>query len=137
MLKASRGAEIDMHDTIFRHNTPLGKFARHVGNRSDIVWVKTKYKSMPHQHPKKAWALLMDVHDIPGLRYHNMPVFLRAANAKQNSRNVRALYRKMGFSGRKHPSGGMARPFNMLASGLCRRIDLYGFSGDMGGKYFR
>ena len=43
----------------------------------------------------------------------------------------------MGFTGRKHPSGGMARPFNMLASGLCRRIDMYGFSGDMGGKYFK
>jgi hypothetical protein len=42
----------------------------------------------------------------------------------------------MGFVGRQHPSGGFARPINMLASKLCTRVDLYGFSGNMGGKYW-
>ena len=45
--------------------------------RSDIIWVKTKYKSMPHQKPTKAWALLMDVHEVPQLKYLGKPVFLR------------------------------------------------------------
>ena len=65
------------------------------------------------------------------------PVFLRSSAANHFARLRRKMYYKNDFGPRKHPSGGFARPMNLLASKLCRRIDLYGFSADMGGKYFK
>jgi hypothetical protein len=56
------------------------------------------------------------------------------AFAKERAR----WYRLAGGSKRKHPTGGFARAFNLLASGLCTRVDLYGFSFQphSSGKYF-
>uniref|UniRef100_A0A061RAB2 Alpha--sialyltransferase st3gal i-r2 n=1 Tax=Tetraselmis sp. GSL018 TaxID=582737 RepID=A0A061RAB2_9CHLO len=45
-------------------------------------------------------------------------------------------YKMAGGGSRNHPSGGFARPFALLASGLCTRVDLYGFSARPSGKYF-
>jgi hypothetical protein len=45
-------------------------------------------------------------------------------------------YKMAGASGKNHPSGGFARPLALLASGLCTRVDLYGFSSKASGKYF-
>lgn len=47
-------------------------------------------------------------------------------------------YRMAGGTRRRHPTGGFARPFQLLASGLCTRVDMYGFSfqPDSSGKYF-
>jgi hypothetical protein len=61
---------------------------------------------------------------------------LRASGAHPIARLRRELYALYGAKSAKHPSGGWARPLNVLASKLCTRVDIYGFSGDMGGKYF-
>ena len=79
--------------------------------------VNPKPDPNPHAHPGK-------------------PFFLRTTAASKFARERRQLYNLMGFTGRQHPSGGFARPTNMLASKLCTRVDVYGFSGNMGGKYW-
>lgn len=46
-------------------------------------------------------------------------------------------YKLAGAKAKNHPSGGFARPLSILASGLCTRVDLYGFSSKPSGKYFQ
>lgn len=138
MLKGKRGADIDAHDTVFRHNTPVRGFEQHVGKRSTIIWNKSTYQSKSGQGvPELAHALLMNIDKVPpSFRYKSKHIFLRAGAANPLARDRRAMYRLLGRGSRKHPSGGFSRPLNILASKLCTRVDLYGFSGLGGGKYF-
>ena len=46
------------------------------------------------------------------------------------------LYAMAGAGRKNHPSGGFSRPLSLLASGLCTRVDIYGFSSRPSGKYF-
>mmetsp|Transcript_46125 Transcript_46125/g.76861 ORF Transcript_46125/g.76861 Transcript_46125/m.76861 type:complete len:524 (-) Transcript_46125:80-1651(-) len=153
MLKSQRGKDIDAHDTIFRHNTPITGFEKFVGERSTIVYMKSKYTQSKYADEKHAglpptelaYAELKDISEVPReMKKEGKHIFLRAAGANHFARERRKLYALVGSSGTgrnpkpKHPSGGFARPLNLLASKLCTRIDLYGFSGGMvpGGKYF-
>jgi len=43
MMRSKRGADIDAHDTVFRHNTPLRGFEEYVGRRS------TRARTKPSQ----------------------------------------------------------------------------------------
>ena len=45
-------------------------------------------------------------------------------------------YEMAGAGPKNHPSGGFSRPLSLLASGLCTRVDIYGFSSRPSGKYF-
>jgi hypothetical protein len=152
-LKAQRGKDIDAHDTIFRHNTPITGFEKFVGERSTILYMKSKYTQSKYADEKHAglpptelaYAELKDISEVPReMKKGGKHIFLRAAGANHFARERRKLYALVGSSGTgrnpkpKHPSGGFARPLNLLASKLCTRIDLYGFSGGMvpGGKYF-
>ena len=146
LLKSTRGSEIDAHDTVFRHNTPTRGFEKNVGKKTGVVIVKSNYKAGgggagkaqgSGAKPSVAYMLLKNVDQLPkSLKVDGMPALLRAGGAHPIARLRRELYGLYGASGRKHPSGGWARPLNVLASKLCTRVDLYGFSGDMGGKYF-
>ena len=40
MIGGGRGKEIDDHDTILRHNTPMRGFEKDVGSRRSIVYMK-------------------------------------------------------------------------------------------------
>ncbi|XRB18485.1 glycosyltransferase family 29 [Pseudoscourfieldia marina] len=138
MMRSKRGADIDAHDTVFRHNTPLRGYEEYVGRRSTVIWNKSTYQAKPGQGvPELAHALLMNLDKVPpSLKYRSKHIFLRAGAANPLARDRRAMYRINGAGRRKHPSGGFSRPLNILASGLCTRVDLYGFSGQGGGKYF-
>ena len=148
LLKAQRGTEIDAHDTVLRHNTPLKGFAKNVGTKSSIIFVKSNYRQGGKGGLKAsdgvgsgmadlAYATLQDVSQAPkNFKSNGRPLFLRGGGAIPLARLRRELYKVSGQPRSKHPSGGFARPFNLLASRLCTRVDLYGFSGDMGGKYF-
>jgi len=142
LMRDQRGAEIDAHDTIFRHNTPTAGYEKYVGARSSIVYMKTKYTKSPPKGSinlakvELALAELKDIAEVPrSMRSNGKHIFLRASASNHFARERRKLYSMVG-AGRKHPSGGWARPINLLASKLCTRIDVYGFSGNMGGKYF-
>jgi len=140
MMSAERGAEIDAHDTIFRHNTPLKGYEKRVGSRRSVVYMKSKYQDRAGQmgDVELALAELKDISAMPqNMRSNGKMVFLRSGAANHFARLRRKLYMTLGYTGSKHPSGGWARPINLLASKLCTRIDLYGFSANMGGKYFK
>ena len=44
LLKGNRGAEIDMHDTVFRHNTPMKGFAKAVGTKTTFTIVNRTFQ---------------------------------------------------------------------------------------------
>jgi hypothetical protein len=82
--------------------------------------------------------LLKNIDLVPkSLKVEGRKVFLRMGGAHPIARLRRELYQLSGTPSKMHPTGGWARPLNLLASRLCERIDVYGFSGNnRGGKYF-
>jgi hypothetical protein len=58
LLGAGRGPQIDDHDTVLRHNTPMRGFETDVGSRRSVVYMKSKYSKAP---PKGMAASLKDV----------------------------------------------------------------------------
>jgi len=148
LLKGNRGAEIDMHDTVFRHNTPMKGFAKAVGTKTTFTIVKSNYagggggagkaQGKGDSKPEIAYMLLKNIDLVPkSLKVEGRKVFLRMGGAHPIARLRRELYQLSGTPSKMHPTGGWARPLNLLASRLCERIDVYGFSGNnRGGKYF-
>jgi GT2 family glycosyltransferase len=70
----TRGAEIDAHDTVFRHNTPTKGFEKYVGRKSRVVIVKSNYKNGgggagsaqgSGATPSLAYMVLKNVDQIP------------------------------------------------------------------------
>jgi hypothetical protein len=53
------------------------------------------------------------------IKVDGKPALLRAGGAHPIARFRRELYGLYGAGGRKHPSGGWARPLNVLASKQC------------------
>jgi hypothetical protein len=148
LLKGNRGAEIDMHDTVFRHNTPMKGFAKAIGTKTTFTIVKSNYagggggagkaQGKGDSKPELAYMLLKNIDLVPkSLKVEGRKVFLRMGGAHPIARLRRELYQLSGTPSKMHPTGGWARPLNLLASRLCERIDVYGFSGNnRGGKYF-
>lgn len=122
MLKKSYGSEIDQHDTVFRHNTPVNKkYKSKIGVKSDIIWIKGRYKKEYHMSgASMAYVLPKGVTQVSkNFRHMGKPILIRAMNAKGISRTKRLLYSLYGANTkRRHPSGGYSRPFNVIASKL-------------------
>ena len=140
MLKYNFGAAIDAHDTVIRHNTPIGKYARHVGKKATIVWVKGTYKGGGSASASMAYLLPKNVDELPkNFKKNGKPILIRGIGAKPLDKTKRLLYYLQGANlRRKHPTGGYSRPLNIIASKLCTRVDLYGFgSRNSSGKYFK
>ena len=140
MLKHEWGSQIDAHDTVIRHNTPVGKYAKHVGKKATIVWVKGRYKGGGSASASLAYLLPKNINELPrNLRHKGKPVLIRGIGAKPIDKTKRLLYFLQGANlRRKHPTGGYSRPLNVIASKLCTRVDLYGFGSRNGsGKYFK
>jgi hypothetical protein len=61
LLKGKRGAEIDAHDSVFRHNTPVVGYEEAVGTKTTITYVKGNYKHAKRGlRQARAPALLLD-----------------------------------------------------------------------------
>jgi hypothetical protein len=148
LLKGNRGEEIDMHDTVFRHNTPMKGFQKAVGTKTTFTIVKSNYagggggagkaQGKGDSKPDLAYMLLKNIDLVPkSLLVEGRKVLLRSGGAHPIARLRRELYQLSGTPSKMHPTGGWARPLNVLASKLCERVDVYGFSGNnRGGKYF-
>lgn len=140
MLKYEWGPAIDAHDTVIRHNTPVGKYAKHVGKKATIVWVKGRYKGGGSAKASLAYLVPKNVDELPkNFKKNGKPIIIRGIGAKPLDKTKRLLYHLQGANlRRKHPTGGYSRPLNVIASGLCTRVDLYGFgSRNSSGKYFK
>lgn len=85
------------------------------------------------------------VHFVAALRWHaplsgrGKPLMITNKNGGYNTmgRERGKWYTLAGAKAKNHPSGGFARPLSLLASGLCTRVDIYGFSARPTGKYFQ
>ncbi|QDZ19633.1 sialyltransferase [Chloropicon primus] len=140
MLKYNWGESIDAHDTVIRHNTPVGKYAKHVGSKATIIWVKGRYKGGGSAKASLAYLLPKNVNELPkNFKKDGKPILIRGIGAKPLDKTKRLLYYLQGANlRRKHPTGGYSRPLNIIASRLCTRVDLYGFgSRNSSGKYFK
>jgi len=76
-----------------------------------------------------------DVIDAPH-RGKNLLIVNKRGGGNKFIRERSKIYKMAGAGGKNHPSGGFSRPLSVLASGLCTRVDLYGFSSKPSGKYF-
>jgi len=144
LIKGKRGAEIDAHDTIFRHNTPVKGFEKAVGARkSSVIWVKAKYLKQLKSSGISAefmYDLLLGIDRLPkSFEHKGKPLMITNKNGGYNAmvRERIKWYKMVGAKAKNHPSGGFARPLSLLASGLCTRVDIYGFSSRPSGKYFQ
>eukprot|EP00873_Tetraselmis_striata_P021946 jgi/Tetstr1/442210/TSEL_030357.t1 len=141
MLAGKRGPEIDAHDTIFRHNTPVKGFAKAVGKRpTSVQWVKGKYMKLKGAgEAELMYDLLVGLDRLPKELSHrgkNLLIVNKRGGGNKFIRERSKIYKMAGAGGKNHPSGGFSRPLSVLASGLCTRVDLYGFSSKPSGKYF-
>jgi len=142
LLKGARGADIDAHDTIFRYNAPLKSFEKAVGRRpTSVMWLKANYAEKDSRVAELMFDLLVGADRVPKtLQHRGKPLMIlnKGTPASKCAKERARWYRMAGGTRRRHPTGGFARPFQLLASGLCTRVDMYGFSfqPDSSGKYF-
>lgn len=141
LLKGSRGAEIDAHDTIFRHNTPITGFEHAVGSRpSSVLWLRAEYMKKDYGKAELMYDLLVSVENLPPtLKYEGKPLMIvnKPGGSQLYAKERARWYKLAGGTRRRHPSGGFAKALQLLASGLCTRVDMYGFSSKMtSGKYW-
>jgi len=134
------GKQIDAHDFIVRFNTVLKGYEKDVGSRVDGLWVKDTYNSketdqiVPTRYmmiPKTPTRNLEPMRGKPIMVYGPAMAQWRAV-----AREVYEIYKKDKKITKGSPTGGLTRMASMIESGICSRLDIYGFSSG-GGKYFR
>ncbi|KAK3271123.1 hypothetical protein CYMTET_20508 [Cymbomonas tetramitiformis] len=138
LLRVKRGAEIDAHDFVVRFNTPIKGFEKAVGKKVDGLWTKATYASGPNRgiqlptryHVSPKDRTLKPINGIPVLPYGPSVKPWRAV-----ANSIYELYKSEKNMVKGKPTGGWARVMALIDSGLCTRLDIYGFSAG-GGKYF-
>jgi hypothetical protein len=102
--------------------------------------------SLYHDHSSSSLVILARLLILAGsccnasLRYpRGKPLLIVNKNGGYNTmlRERAKWYTMAGAKAKNHPSGGFSRPLSLLASGLCTRVDIYGFSSRASGKYFQ
>eukprot|EP00899_Mesostigma_viride_P012975 jgi/Mesvir1/21679/Mv04100-RA.1 len=155
-----RGAEIDAHDTVIRFNTPLSGFEKSVGKKASILYMKSKY-GVPRHVPEVGWLSSGTMTSVPvgkgkmGGQWldrvrgkpadkksetarwtiSGKPVIFRAGRGPPGHPKLLPQLLQTASGGKKVPTNGFKVTSFLLISGLCRRLDLYGFTAG-GSKYF-
>ena len=144
MLQRRHGQDIDDHDSVFRHNTPLKpQWEKHIGTKSTVVWIKAHFVKKYEKYRTSDASLAYVVQGVTSEQmkrdrflYKGKPILLATRAGKVFRKTKRLLYKYAGYNNLS-PSGGYSRPFLIIGSGLCTRVDLYGFSSrPKSGKYF-
>ena len=158
MLEGKYGKEIDSHDFVARFNTVIGPFSEAVGTKTDGMFAKPNYRSTQYRtdttpskynmFPKYVPFELDPTH-LPGgkppLIYGVYELGVWRADLEKfffaflEAKNLTGDLSSFGVPKIHHTSGGITRlraMIQMLRSGMCSRLDIYGFSADGGGKYF-
>ncbi|KAK3247652.1 hypothetical protein CYMTET_42853 [Cymbomonas tetramitiformis] len=140
LLAVAKGDEIDAHDTVVRFNSPVSKFSEVVGKKTTMLWLKEKYSKQDLDEGQKAKYIV-----VAKSRYKKYRKQPRRVLAMRRNEQVADLGMKLYWTyekatnwkraKRRRPTTGFKRVITMIGSGLCSRIDLYGFSSG-GGKYF-
>ena len=149
LLKSERGEEIDAHDTVIRYNSPLKKYEKSIGRKSDIMYWKIRGDEKEYgQEGQKASKFYM-FKDETKLRmvaskkelnentFKGKPILWSSPRRSSVFEAAYFLYKKENKKvSRGSASGGFKLAGDILASGLCTRVDLYGYSSEGAGKYF-
>ena len=149
LLKSNRGKEIDAHDTVIRYNSPMKKYEKSVGKKSDVIYWKIRGDEKEYgQEGQKASKYYM-FKDETKLRmvaskkelgdntFKGKPILWPSPRRNTVFEAAYFLYKKENKKiSRGSASGGYKLAGDILASGLCSRVDLYGYSSEGAGKYF-
>eukprot|EP00899_Mesostigma_viride_P018080 jgi/Mesvir1/26273/Mv01636-RA.1 len=158
LLGKRLGKEIDAHNTVFRYNTPIpGELIADLGQKVTVMWLKQGYQAMggPVSSSRLPTRFFMAPRQVPAdllIRGRKVLMFgpglstfqkqaddLYAAYEKERhlfTRRDASLVKGYGLDAAGFtPSRGFKRAMAVILSGLCSRVDMYGWSSG-GGKYF-
>ena len=149
VLKSERGKEIDAHDTVIRYNSPMKKYEKSVGKKSDVIYWKIRGDEKEYgQEGQKAAKFYMfkdetklrmvaSKKDLSENTFKGKPILWPSPRRNAIFEAAYYLYKKENKKiSRGAASGGFKLAGDILASGLCTRVDLYGYSSEGAGKYF-
>ena len=151
MLGKKRGPEIDAHDTIFRYNGPIKDYARDVGTRGDVFyWKQRRDEKQYGVEGQKAtrfymWKDFAKYQMFGDKKEFGQQTFRGKKNLWETHLSAEAVSKAYQLYAAEDPkdkvkhssSGGFKLALSVLASGLCTRLDLYGYSSYGGGRYFK
>lgn len=155
MLGKKRGPEIDAHDTVFRYNGPMKGYTRDIGTRGDVFYWKQRRNEQQYGVEGQKATLFYMWKDFAKYQWTQQNVGDKKEIPKQVFRGKQNLWESdfaAGLVGKaysmyaaedkrdrtKHSSsGGFKLALSVLASGLCTRVDMYGYSSYGGGRYFK
>lgn len=148
MLGKARGVEIDEHDTVFRYNGPMKAYARDVGTKGDVYYWKQRRDERQYgvegqaankyymwKSAGKYW-LFASKKEIAAMTFKGKQI-LWETGLHSEMDAYGPYHRQKGTTEKHSPSGGYGLALTVIASGLCKRVDLYGFSSYGGGRYFK
>jgi len=149
LLKSNRGKEIDAHDTVIRYNSPMKKYEKSVGKKSDVIYWKIRGDEKEYGQEGQKAARYYMFKDETKLRmvaskkelgdntFKGKPILWPSPRRNTVFEAAYFLYKKENKKiSRGSASGGYKLAGDILASGLCSRVDLYGYSSEGAGKYF-
>eukprot|EP00898_Chlorokybus_atmophyticus_P003044 jgi/Chlat1/3740/Chrsp259S08833 len=149
MLHQQRGPEIDSHDTVFRYNSPMARYSDDIGIKSDIVYWKVRNDEVQYgQENQRATKFYMfksmskyfenvESSEVQQQKYLGLPLLWPTRLADKLIYPTYVKYMKEAkLDTIQAPPGGFKWFVQVLASGMCSRIDLYGYTAKGSGKYF-
>jgi len=143
-----RGAEIDAHDTVWRYNSPIKKWGAQVGRRSDILYWKVRKDEKDYGvEGQRASRFVMfkdegkfflfgSPREWEANTFRGMPVIWATPLGGTFIGQVYKQYREERNLYIGSASGGCKFAMDVLASRLCTRVDLYGYTAGGSSKYF-
>jgi len=153
LVTRPRGERIDSCEIVIRLGmVPLDPYAKEAGSKNDFVWIRNrKLRKTGHIFIDKD----MYGFDIRKLQKRQLPKLLLYNNYQANGTGGwpvlswggdlslpidRALRKRLRIVTPDRtppdPTSGTLLPFILLYSGYCSKIDLFGISADMGGRYW-
>uniref|UniRef100_A0A7S0N8T3 Peptidase C1A papain C-terminal domain-containing protein n=1 Tax=Pyramimonas obovata TaxID=1411642 RepID=A0A7S0N8T3_9CHLO len=148
MLGKRRGPEIDAHDTVFRYNGPIKAYSRDIGSKGDVYyWKQRRDEKQYGQEGQRAnkfymwkapdkYYMFADKKEWAAMTFHGKQMLWETGLG-----GIHFVYGKYAAENpddsRHSPSGGFGLAWAVISSGLCERVDLYGFSAEGGGRYFK
>ncbi|GAQ78900.1 sialyltransferase family protein [Klebsormidium nitens] len=148
LLGKGRGPEIDAHDTVFRFNAPQEGFRKDVGARSTILYWKGRGREhaygqegqtaewfyMFREYPKAKFFKLATAGEQRKLKFRRKQALWTSGLPWEVGHQIYEPLRKLDPLVKM--SNGFEIVLGVISSGLCSRVDLYGFSAQGNGKYF-